>query len=115
MQITKPNYKKMIKGIISILILTVVPLLIGFLCSYFLDRKNLFETIAALFAIVYLFIFLIRLGRKDNIYYRKNKYKSKDEFKSSDLYKKYIFIQIILTICICILVVSSLFIFFFYK
>ena len=115
MQIAKPNYKKIVKGIIFILVLSVIPLLIGFLCSYFLDRNNLFETICALFSLVYLFIFLIRLGKKDNIYYRKNKFKSKDEFKSSDLYKKYIFIQIVLVISILILIVSSIFIFFFYK
>lgn len=115
MQIRKPNYKKIFQGIIAILIMTVLPLIIGFLFSYFLDRKNLFETICALFSLVYLFAFLIRLGRKDNIYYRKNKFKSKDEFKSSDLYKKYIFIQIVLIISFLILVISSIFIFFFYK
>lgn len=115
MQLSKSDLKKIVKGILIVLILTVVPLLVGFLCSYFLDRKNLFETITALAAIVYIFVILIRLGRKDNIYYRKNPYHSKDEFKQSDIYKKYVYFQIILLIAVLILVISSIFIYFFYK
>ncbi len=107
--------KKLAKGILICFFMIVIPLLLGFLLSYFLKRNSLFETITCLFSLAYLFLLLIQLKRKDNLVYRKNKYKNKEEYRESVDHVRYVHNQTILSVAALTLVLSSLLIFFFYK
>lgn len=107
--------KKLAKGIILCLTMFLVPLLVGFLLSYFLKRNSLFETITCLFSLVYFLLALFGLTKKDNLLYRKNKYKNKEEYKESQDHEKYVYTQTILLLPAIVLVLSSILIFFFYK
>lgn len=110
----KSKLKKIIISISIVIGLTSLPILIGFLCAHFIQKPNYFETITTLFSLAYLFVFLIKVARKDNLVYRKGKYKSKEEYKESDSYQSYKKTQLILLISCLILVISSLIIFFTY-
>ncbi len=112
---TGKDIRKLMKGLIAVLILCAVPILAGFLFSYFFDRKLLFETIVALFSLIYFFIIVIRLSRKDELYFRKGKYHSKDEFRQSEDYRKYVSFQLVFLIPTLILVIISIFLFIFYR
>ena len=110
----KKDRKKRIGEILLSVLLVVFPLLLGFLLSFFLKRKNLFESIAALFALVYLLVFLFRLMKKDNLVYRKGKYRSKEEYKESIDHERYRNGQLLLLFPILVLILSSVLIYFFY-
>jgi hypothetical protein len=112
---TKKEIIKIVKGGIFVLVFCVVPILAGFLFSFFFERKVLFESIVAMFALAYFFIALIRLSLKDNLYYRKGKYHSKDEFKISEDYRKYVSFQIRYLTAGILLVIVSIFLFVFYR
>lgn len=107
--------KTIIKNMILETILIAVPLLLGFLLSFFLQRKNLFETVTAFFSLVYLLLFLFRISRKDNLVYRKNKYSSKEEYHQSADYKNYKDFQLLFSFAVLALVVSSVLIYFLYS
>lgn len=110
-----PNkIKTILLSILFILILSLIPNLVGFLIGYFLNRHSLYETIVALFALIYLFLFLIRLSKKDKNMYRSKKYASKADYKQSDEYQRYKIIQFVFIVSVLFLVISSIFIFFFF-
>lgn len=106
--------KKILLYVSLIIGLSGIPILVGYLFSIGFDRPVIFETVPALFALIYLMWILFQVGRKDNLLYRKGKYKSKEDYKSSEDYQRYKRNQLLLLIPVVLLVVSSLFIFFFY-
>ena len=108
------DIRKRIRRILLSAALLIVPLLLGFLLSYFLEKKSLFETITVLFALLYLLLFLFRLMKNDNLVYRKGKYKNKEEYRESEDRERYLQGQLVLAVPILLLVLSSVFIYFFY-
>ncbi len=95
-----------LKKVLVVVILTVVPIVIGLPFTLGFGNKVIMEVTLAVFGLLELLVFMIRIRMKDKRLYKETK--SNKEFKESPEYTKYINIQYLLLISAAINLVLSL-------